>query len=108
MLTYPPDMAHHDTLNLPYHLRAPRLRWEVLAIDLSKDEAVAFQLLSTDPSQPMKARNQASLMLALDQRKPIHDLCEEFHMDRRTLFRFASELAEPTARHLFLEAHDAV
>jgi hypothetical protein len=101
-------MAHHDTLNLPYHLRAPRLRWEALAIDLSEDETVAFQLLATDPSQPLKARNQASLMLALDQRKPIHDLCEEFHMDRRTLFRLAFELAESKARHRFLAEHDAL
>lgn len=99
-------MAHSLTPDLPYHLRSPRLRWAALAIDLSKDEALAFHLVATDPSQPLKVRNSASLMLSLHQRRPIQELCEELHMDRRTLFRAANELSEPVARGRFLQLHD--
>ncbi len=93
---------------LPYHLRAPRLRWAALAIDLGNEESLSFHLVATDPSQPLKVRTAASLVLGLHQRKPIAQLCEELQMDRRTLFRIASDLAEPSTRKRFLIKHDAV
>ena len=70
-------MSQSSTLDLPYHLRAPRLRWAALAIDLDRDEALSFHLVATDPSQPLKVRTAASLVLGLHQRKPIANLCEE-------------------------------
>ena len=101
-------MATSSALDLPYHLRAPRLRWVALALDLSQDEVCAFELMTSDPSQPLKVRNKAAILLGLHRRLPIHDLCEELHMDRRTLFRAASELSESSARRRFLIEHRAV
>ncbi len=86
------------TASLPYHLRAARLRWSSLAIDLSEEEAITLTLMVEDPSQPVKIRTRAQLLLGLHQRVPIHDLCEDLHMDRRTLYRLATELSKPKAR----------
>jgi hypothetical protein len=92
-----------NTIALPYHLRAPRLRWASLAIDLDKAEEALLKLIATDPSQEAKCRTKARLLLGLNQRLPIHDLCGELHMDRRTLFRMAQELTEADARRDLVE-----
>jgi hypothetical protein len=77
---------------LPYHLRAPRLRWAQVAIDLSSDEELAARVLSTNASVTPKIRTKAALLLGLHMRKPIPELCAQLQLDRRTLFRMASDM----------------
>jgi len=89
-------MKHLD--QLPYHLRAPRLRWAALAIDLELSEVQSLQVLMTDSRRPLKLRAKARLLLGLYRREPIHDLCEELHMDRRTLYRTATDLMDRRLR----------
>jgi len=89
---------------LPYHLRAPRLRWAALAIDLEPGEAQSLQLVMTDTRRPLKLRAKARLLLGLHRREPIHDLCEELHMDRRTLYRTATDLIDRRHRQALYAA----
>jgi hypothetical protein len=89
---------------LPYHLRAPRLRWAALAIDLEPGEAQSLQLVMTDTRRPMKLRAKARLLLGLHRREPIHELCEELHMDRRTLYRTATDLIDRRHRQALYAA----
>ena len=89
---------------LPYHLRAPRLRWAALAIDLEPGETQSLQLLMTDTRRPMKLRTKARLLLGLHRREPIHDLCEELLMDRRTLYRTATDLIDRRHRQALYAA----
>jgi hypothetical protein len=89
---------------LPYHLRAPRLRWAALAIDLEPAEAQSLQQLMMDSRCPMKVRNKARLLLGLHRREPIHDLCVELHMDRRTLYRTATDLIDRRHRQALYAA----
>ena len=90
--------------HLPYHLRAPRLRWAALAIDLEPSEAQSLQLVMTDTRRPMKLRAKARLLLGLHRREPIHELCEELHMDRRTLYRTATDLIDRRHRQALYAA----
>lgn len=89
---------------LPYHLRAPRLRWAALAIDLDPGETQSLQQLVLDARRPIKLRNKARLLLGLHRREPIHDLCEELHMDRRTLYRTATDLIDRRHRQALYAA----
>lgn len=89
---------------LPYHLRAPRLRWAALAIDLDAGETQSLQLLMADARRPIKVRTKARLLLGLHRREPIHDLCEELHMDRRTLYRTATDLMDRRHRQALYAA----
>ena len=95
-------MKHFD--QLPYHLRAPRLRWAALAIDLEPSEVQCLQVLMTDSRRPLKLRAKARLLLGLHRREPIHDLCEELHMDRRTLYRTATDLMDRRHRQALYAA----
>lgn len=83
---------------LPYHLRSPRLRWATLAIDLDPSEIASLRQLATETHYSPREQLQARLLLGLHHRVPIHDLCVRLDMDRRTLFRLASELIEKRAR----------
>jgi hypothetical protein len=89
---------------LPYHLRAPRFRWAALAIDLDPGETQSLQQLVLDSRCPMKVRNKARLLLGLHRREPIHDLCVELHMDRRTLYRTATNLIDRRQRQALYAA----
>lgn len=89
---------------LPYHLRAPRLRWAALAIDLEPGETQSLQQLMMDARRPMKVRNKARLLLGLHRREPLHDLCAELHMDRRTLYRTATDLIDHRHRQALYAA----
>lgn len=86
---------------LPYHLRATRLRWEALAINLDKDEELCLKEVAENSMHSEKERRRAKLLLGLHQRIPIHDLCEILNMDRRTLFKMASELTDIRERRKF-------
>jgi hypothetical protein len=79
---------------LPYHLRAPRLRWAALAVDLSPEEVTSLKLLAAETHYSPRERMHARLLLGLHFRVPIHDLCERLAIDRRTLFRLGNELIE--------------
>lgn len=92
----------NSTLSLPYHLRSPRLRWAALAIDLAEPEVRVFKAMAADLRLSNKLRAKARMLLGLHQRVPLHDLCLELHMDRRTLFRSASDLAERDQREAFI------
>lgn len=100
----PPNTMATSILALPYHLRSPRLRWAALAIDLAESEVRAFKAMASDLRLPNKTRAKARMLLGLHQRVPLHDLCLELHLDRRTLFRNASELAERDQREAFIAA----
>ena len=86
------------SFNLPYHLRSLRLRWATLAIDLDSSEVASLRQLATEPHYSPREQLQARLLLGLHQRVPIHDLCERLDIDRRTLFKMASELIEKRAK----------
>jgi len=83
---------------LPYHLRSPRLRWASLAIDLDPFEVASLRQLAAETHYSPREQLHARLLLGLHHRVPIHDLCVRLDMDRRTLFRLASELIEKRAR----------
>jgi len=79
---------------LPYHLRAPRLRWASLAIDLDKSEVLALKQLADESHYSSQERQRSRLLLGLHYRTPIQELADSLDMDRRTLFRLATELIE--------------
>lgn len=90
---------------LPYHLRAPRLRWAALAINLEPAEMLSLQDVVTNADRPAKLRKRARLLLGLHRREPIHDLCKLLQMDRRTLYRTATDLISKSRRQeLIVEA----
>lgn len=80
--------------SLPYHMRAPRLRWAALAVDLDPDEVASLKLLAAETHYSPRERMHARLLLGLHYRESIHDLCERLEIDRRTLFRLGKELIE--------------
>ena len=84
--------------NLPYHLRSARLRWAALAITLEPDELSAMQEIATDSDRSERVRTNASLLVALHNRVPIPDICDRLDLDRRTLFRVASDLIKARSR----------
>ncbi len=85
---------------LPYHLRAARLRWAALAIDLDREEVIALQQIANDPGRSERSRTKAHLLLGLHHRVSIAELCERLDMDRRTLLRAGMQLTQERAFRL--------
>ncbi len=90
------------TSEIPYHLRAARLRWAAFAVTLENDELEWMNAILANAASPPHARSMAQLLLSLHQREEISKLCEELHLSRRRLRDLADRMTTKEGRRQLL------
>ncbi len=87
---------------IPYHLRAPRLKWAAFAVTLEEEELARVQAVAANPLATPSSRMMAGMMLALHHREDITKICGQLHVTRRKLLEFGDRLATVEGRRKLL------
>jgi hypothetical protein len=87
---------------IPYHLRAPRLRWAVFAVTLEDDELARVEAVAASSATPSQTQMMAQLLLRLHHREDLSKLCLDLHLSRRKLLDLGDRLATPEGRRKLL------
>ncbi len=90
------------TPEVPYHLRAARLRWAAFAVTLEEDELEWTQSIMASPSSACHCKTMAQLLLGLHHREEISKVCDDLHMTRRRLLDLADRLTTKEGRRKLL------
>ncbi|MDB6139297.1 MAG: hypothetical protein JWO94_2369 [Verrucomicrobiaceae bacterium] len=91
-----------DTSEIPYHLRAARLRWAAFAVTLDSDELEGVEGILSNPAAPGHTFSMARLLLCLHQRQELSKLCSEIPVSRRRLLDLADRLTTKEGRRQLL------
>ena len=91
-----------NDFDIPYHLRAVRLRWAAFAVTLEEDELAWVEAMVESPSSSSHSKNMARLLLCLHQREEISKLCMDLHISRRKLRDLADRMATKEGRRRLL------
>ena len=92
---------------VPYHLRAARLRWAAFAVTLEDEEIEWAQSMVANAKTAAYLRAMAQLLLSLHHREEISKVCSELHFSRRRLLEFADRLTTKEGRRLLLSQPQA-
>ncbi len=87
---------------IPYHLRAPRLRWAVFAVTLEPDELARVEAVADSATASPQAQLMAQVMLRLHHREDLAKLCTDLHLTRRKLLELADRLTTQEERRKLL------
>lgn len=90
------------TSEIPYHLRAARLRWAAFAVTLEADELEWVNAILANPGSPPHSRSMGRLLLSLHEREEISKLCLELQLSRRRLRDLADRLTTKEGRRQLL------
>ena len=91
--------THKD---IPYHLRAPRLRWAAFAVTLEDDELTWVETVAASASDGLQAQSMARLLLGLHHREDLSKLCADLHLSRRKLLELGDRLTTQEGRRTLL------
>ena len=91
-----------DAFEIPYHLRAARLRWAAFAVTLEDDELQWIDSILAGAVAPTHIRSIANLLLSLHRREDISKLSKELHISRRKLLELSDKLTTKEGRRLLL------
>ena len=92
----------HGLTDVPYHLRASRLRWAAFAVTLDQPELVWIKEIQADSEASAHTKLMAELLFKLHNREDISTLCGELHVSRRKLLEMADKLTTKEGRRLLL------
>ncbi len=90
------------TSEIPYHLRAARLRWAAFAVTLEADELEWMSGILANTGSSPHARSMAQLLLSLHEREEISKLCVELQLSRRRLRDLADRMTSKEGRRQLL------
>lgn len=88
--------------DVPYHLRAARLKWAAFAVTLGDDELKWVNGILANASSPPHAKAMAKLLISLHEREEISKVCDELHISRRRLRDLADKMTTKEGRRLLL------
>jgi|GEM_PF-3463928 len=87
---------------IPYHLRASRLRWAVFAVTLEDDELTWVETVAASSGDCLQAQSMAQLLLGLHHREDLSKLCADLHLSRRKLLDLGDRLTTQEGRRTLL------
>jgi len=87
---------------VPYHLRAARLRWAAFAVTLDADEIEWTQAIMANTSASSHTKCMAQLLLCLHEREDLSKVCGDLHISRRRLLDLADRLTTKEGRRKLL------
>ena len=87
---------------IPYHLRAVRLRWAAFAVTLEEEEIEWVRSILASTNTPSHSRAMAQLLVCLHNREEISKLCLDLHVSRRKLLEFADLMGTKEGRRKLL------